>query len=425
MIDRVFDYFHRPCDCVLLDANSEEVRARVLHISMRKAIIATRCEIPLHLIIPVTFDFAIGPDFVLKTRIEGSGANGLFLELIHPDRESENHLQALLIEYSTRERCDEDNDDYDKWFGTADGEGDDSPQEERALRSNILKRTRTVRSRDLAAAHQKVRVVNMSSITTLIHESVHEALESTGRLFDEEERKRLLEEAQDAFQERLSDMQAENSGLIEQASRLEEKLGRARDLLEEERKREVSADQFTMSDAGIVELETRLERIFRKVATESDSPESTREEMREVIATLLDEERERLREKEELAHNEKIQLLEHKVGRLAQALQETGHERDVERHRANALEAMGGGVSGIKVKSQLGDDPEKGRKVALLKELIEDNRAVRNHMGIDQPAGGGRPNPFASLAEEGDAAPSGIKKIEVKRVAPPPLNCSP
>ncbi|MEM7261473.1 MAG: hypothetical protein AAF488_05735, partial [Planctomycetota bacterium] len=111
---------------------------------------------------------------------------------------------------------------------------------------------------------------------------------------------------------------------------------------------------------------------------------------------------------------------------------DASRERDVERHRANALEAMGGGVSGVKFTSQLGEDPDKGRKMALLQELIADNREVRSHRGIGpsdekkNEAGGGRPNVMASIAQGGnDEVPSGVKKIAVVRATPPPLEVSP
>ncbi|MCA8962967.1 MAG: hypothetical protein KDC38_20735, partial [Planctomycetes bacterium] len=270
-----------------------------------------------------------------------------------------------------------------------------------------------------------VRVMDMRAITDLILEAVDEAVASSNRVFDEEERQRLLVEAEGTFQERLADMQAEKEGLLAKAHRLEEQLTRARDLLDEERKREVRADQFTLSDAGMMEMESRLERVFRRVVQGGDAPSAVESEMRAIIASLLDEERQRLAEREQAVHSEKIQLLEHKVGRLAQALHEASKERDVERRRANALEALGGGVAGIKITSHLGEDPEKGRKMELLKELIEDNRRVRSHMGEQSPAGGGRPNLMASIAGRDDSAPSGVKKIEVKRVAPPPLEVNP
>ena len=179
MIDRVFDFFERPCDCSFPVADGSEMTVRILHISRRKAILATGYEMPLHAVIPVKLDFELGPDLELKARVEGAGENGLFLELLHPDQDSESQLQSLLIEYSTRERC-EDEEQPDDWFGQDDEDEDeteDSPHLERTLRSNILSRTRTVRSRDLAASHQNVRVVNMSCITTLINESVQEAVE--------------------------------------------------------------------------------------------------------------------------------------------------------------------------------------------------------------------------------------------------------
>ncbi|MCA8959512.1 MAG: hypothetical protein KDC38_03315, partial [Planctomycetes bacterium] len=146
MIDRVFDFTKRPCDCVFRDIAGHEVRARILRVSMRKAIVASTTEFPLHLVIGITFDFELGPDLELKARVAGSGENGLFLDLLHVDRDSENRLQTLLVEWSTRERAGEDDDapapDPDALLTEAEIDAAASGNaSDRRLRTNILKRT--------------------------------------------------------------------------------------------------------------------------------------------------------------------------------------------------------------------------------------------------------------------------------------------
>ncbi|MEK7412954.1 MAG: hypothetical protein AAB263_06530 [Planctomycetota bacterium] len=61
----------------------------------------------------------------------------------------------------------------------------------------IRSKAKTVRASDLAARHDKVRVLNMSTIKALIQEAVEEAAAHLTRALGEAERKRLLEEAEE------------------------------------------------------------------------------------------------------------------------------------------------------------------------------------------------------------------------------------
>ena len=73
----------------------------------------------------------------------------------------------------------------------------------------------------------------------------------------EEARERLLRETEATFQERLTTLQAERDGAEEQITALKGELERARAVLDEERSRVIEDERFTVSDAGLVELERR------------------------------------------------------------------------------------------------------------------------------------------------------------------------
>ena len=85
-------------------------------------------------------------------------------------------------------------------------------------------------------------------------------MERVENSLNESERKQLLEEAEEAFQERLEAFKAEKADLESKATVLNDQLEKAQRLLKAERQRVVSADQFTVSDAGMAEIETRLAR---------------------------------------------------------------------------------------------------------------------------------------------------------------------
>lgn len=344
------------------------------------------------------------------------------------------------------------------------------------LGQTIRDRSRTVKSTDLAQHHSEVRVLNMSTIMSLVEDAVAEALQSAEHSWDDVQRQRLLEEAEEAFQERLDSFQAEKAGLEAQAQNLEQQLERAQDLLEDERSRVVSADQFTVSDQGMVELERRLSRLIDRAVKRSEVGPDIEDDMRNVVSKLLDDEREKIKKHAEEAQSDKIKLLERKIGRLSSTLDETEQARRSAENRAHALESAQGGM-GLKnvVEAGLdGDDPYKEKKLELLKEIIDGNKAVRDFMKDkprytksparpavkaaappgespveDAPAVGeegsvvdaleapdsGTPEPAAISTEDGDdtveiggfreeiqvSDSRGIKSISVARVAPPPL----
>lgn len=250
--------------------------------------------------------------------------------------------------------------------------------------ASIRSHAKTIRASELASRHERVRVLNMATIKSLIQEAVEEAAGHLTRSLGEAERKRLLEEAEEGFQERLKSFEAEKQSAEERNKRLNDQLESARRLLEDERKRTIKADQFTVSDEGLGEIEDRFKRLLDRTLATGSVPTDVEEELRKLISRILDSEREKIRAKELEAQNAKIELLERKISRLAGSLEESEKQRDDAQKFAAFLESQGGGAlrnvyeAGIK-----GEDPNKEKKLALMKKILDENRALRQSLGIE------------------------------------------
>ena len=245
--------------------------------------------------------------------------------------------------------------------------------------------TRTVHSSELAARHKQVQVMGVSKVKTLIQDAVNESVKKLELDWEENEKKRLLDEAEENFNERLKSFQAEKAGIEEHSKLLETQLSRAENLLAEERQKVISAEQFTVSDAGILELEKRLSRLLDRAVVKGGVRKEIEDEMRVVMSNLLDDEREKIRNKAQDAQSEVIALLERKIGRLSSSLEDTQQERDSAQRRAHALEMAGGVAFKNVYTSGLADDDEKDKKLNLLKEIVAGNREVRKFMGEEIP----------------------------------------
>ena len=266
-------------------------------------------------------------------------------------------------------------------------ETESSPSEERSgdtqgedVAASLRKKAKMVRASDLAARHDKVRVVNESTVKELIQAVVSEAAERMTYSLAADERQRLLEEAEESFQEKLEAFQAEKRGLETQTKVLGRQLDNAQSLLNAERKRVVSADQFTVSDAGMIKIEARLGRLIDRAARDHGISTDVDTEMRRVVTTLLDEERDKISTKTQKAQSHTIELLERKIQRLANSLETTQHDRDIAQRRAQALEEAGGvGLRNVLTVGLNEEDPRKETKLELLKEIFTQNQAIRQH----------------------------------------------
>lgn len=249
----------------------------------------------------------------------------------------------------------------------------------------IRQKAKTVRASDLAARHDKVRVLNMGTIKSLIQEAVEEAAAHLTQALGAAERKRLLEEAEEGFKERLKAFEIDKKSAEEKARLLQNELSAATQLLEQERKRSIQADQFTVSEAGLAEIDVRMAKVIERAVGRGDAGPEMELKLRELIAGILDSEREKMREKELAAHNDKIALLEKKVARLAHSLDSTEKERDEARQLAEVMEKHGISAADAKSKYRIGlddADANRERKLALMRELVEENRTLRKSLGL-------------------------------------------
>ena len=144
--------------------------------------------------------------------------------------------------------------------------------------------------------------------------------------------------------------------------------------------------------------------------------------MRSVVSRLLDDERDKIREQAQQAQNDKVALLEKKVERLASSLQNAEGERDRAQRRAQALEASGGlPLRNIMTVGLDQGDPDRERKLALLKEIFRLNKEIREELAskgllssahrdppegqeADEPAAGSRAEPETTSEASGAGA---------------------
>ncbi|UCG39455.1 MAG: hypothetical protein JSV00_04320, partial [bacterium] len=244
------------------------------------------------------------------------------------------------------------------------------------------------------------------TIKNLIKEAVDESVSLLEQKLNEGERKRLLEEAEESFKERLAVFQSEKAGLEEKTKYLQHQLERAQALLMEERKKVFHDNQFPVSDSGMVEVEKRLGRMLDRSLKKGEIDEGFEEEIRVIVARLLDDERQKIREQAQKAQTDKISLLEKKVSRLANSLLNVESERDRAQRLAKALEAKGGMMVPSQNLYDVGlaeEDPDKERKLNLLKEIFQFNKEMREELASQ----GRLPKGRAQMQNQAEQDPSG------------------
>ncbi len=249
--------------------------------------------------------------------------------------------------------------------------------------TRIRRKARVVRSADLASRIDKVQILNMSTIQELIREAVNETVILRGTGLSDAEKRALLEESEAKLKERLELLEAEKASFEEKSEVFTQQLLKAQRLLDEERSRALSPFQFTLSGAGMVELEQKLGRILDRSVEAGQMSPQLEEEMRAVVLRLLDDEREKIRAQAVESQNDKIALLEKKVERLAGSLQSAEGERDRARALAQALEAAGGSLRNVYTAGMKDDDPLRGKKMNLLEGIIKENKALREKLAAD------------------------------------------
>ncbi len=283
--------------------------------------------------------------------------------------------------------------------------------------ASIRKSAKTVRSADLASVMETVQVLNVETIKNLIKEAVDESVSLLGQRLSEAEHKRFLEEAEDNFKERLEAFKSEKAGLEEKTKYLQGQLEKAQAFLEKERKTVLHAHQFTVSDSGMVELEQRLGRMIDWAIKKGNISKDLEAEMRIVVARLLDDERQKIRDQVQMTQNDKIALLEKKVSRLANSLESTEKERDCAQRRAKALEAAGGVFTQNLATAGLSDeDPNKERKLGLLKEIVKFNKEMRERLATEGRLPKGRMRP--EMQGKGEEKSPALLKEKTEKLVP-------
>lgn len=257
------------------------------------------------------------------------------------------------------------------------------PDIESALRS----KSRLVRTSTIAAQRDSVRVLNLSAVTELIQDAVEDALRESGRLLDDSELKELLEESEKGFQQRLVQFENEKADLQSRIQGLSTRLDRAQDLLNQERNREVDRDRFTLSEDALGELEKTFEKIIDDAVASSEIGPSLELELKVVMERCLDSERERVRALEEKARSENIDLLERKIQRLAKSLDDARTDRDqaleiVRRAEARNSQAPFIGAADA-IQPSAPDDQHASRRRALLLDLMQENRDLRQQISLE------------------------------------------
>jgi hypothetical protein len=264
------------------------------------------------------------------------------------------------------------------------GDGDQKLPENGDLESALRSRSRLVRTSAIAAQRDSVRVLNLSAIKELIQASVDEVIRESGRSLGEEELRRLREESEKSFQEKLAEFQNEKADLHSHIENLTAKLQRTQELLGSEKEREVDRDRFTLTRESLLELEATLDRIVDKAADTHQLPEEVGQEIREIVQVSLDQERSRASDREEKTRSENIDLLERKVKRLAKNLDDARLQRDEALETARRLDRRDSPAAGTTSASpafspSTAEDPG-GRRRALLADLVSENRQLRQQI---------------------------------------------
>jgi hypothetical protein len=277
--------------------------------------------------------------------------------------------------------------------------------EDQNVSARILRSARTVSASELAARHDKVRVLNLSTIRRLIKESIQDSLADLNRGYTSDDEAKLMAEVEQRVNEAMKSFKAEKADLAARSEKLQAQLEEARKQLENEKKRKIDADRFTMSESGVADLQQRFDRMLQAAIRANGVNDALAAELQQMVAHILDKEREKIAEHARAAQQDAIALLEKKVQRLAASLDETSKDRDRSRRRLAAIEASGGGLRNIMEAGLDDDDPDKERKLDLMKEIFKQNQEMREQYKAkfgELPKG--RAKPAAPAAAATDAA---------------------
>lgn len=372
-----------PYSCILETPDGLVLRVPVLRLDEREALLDSDLDLPEQSGFEVIVERSDGLAEVLHTEVQRA-PGGLLLrwDFRHPSEMTS--LDRLLETPSA----------------PASGARDVPLDIEAAL----VQRTRMVRTSEIAAKRDTIRVLKLDTVRELIARAVDEALERSTVRVDETERDRILRESEERFRELLARAKAEKDGVEAQRSELQKQLDRARTQLEREKERPLGTDRFTLSDEAIDRIERRMHRYVDDSLSAGRADTTMESGLRTAIEGILDAERVRIEDLARSARTDRIELLEQKIHRLARSLEDTQQERDRARQRAHALEttAAKNPIVGVAAEPLDREDPQQGRKLALLADLVRENHDLRRRM---EEQGRGIPRVPASPTPPAPATP--------------------
>jgi hypothetical protein len=372
-----------PYSCILETPDGLVLRVPVLRLDEREALLDSDLDLPEQSGFEVIVERSDGLAEVLHTEVQRT-PGGLLLrwDFRHPSEMTS--LDRLLETPSS----------------PASGARDVPLDIEAAL----VQRTRMVRTSEIAAKRDTIRVLKLDTVRELIARAVDEALERSTVRVEETERDRILRESEERFRELLARAKAEKDGVEAQRSELQKQLDRARTQLEREKERPLGTDRFTLSDEAIDRIERRMHRYVDDSLAAGRADTTMESGLRTAIEGILDAERTRIEDLARSARSDRIELLEQKIHRLARSLEDTQQERDRARQRAHALEttAAKSPIVGVAAEPLDREDPQQGRKLALLADLVRENHDLRRRM---EEQGRGIPRVPASPTPPAPATP--------------------
>ncbi len=241
------------------------------------------------------------------------------------------------------------------------------------LGATLRNKVKIVRAADMASRVDKLQVIDISTIRELVRVAVNEAAH-------------ILRP-----QRAEPDNRPEPPRPRTKTALLDSHTTSITTLMIEHRARAGSARSGSPPESVLEKLDERIHGVLQRVRATGSLPEGLQDNVRKLISKAITEEEENLKKRLYPSKDDQIALLEKKVKRLATALDSATQERDhVRGQLASAIDASRrtrfGPVSREGIDKA---DPDRKLKLSLLKEIVQQNRAVRktlaeNHREIER-----------------------------------------
>jgi plasmid stability protein len=201
-----------------------------------------------------------------------------------------------------------------------------------------------------------------------------ERIDSGGEL-SPEERARMTADVEAKFTQRLEGIKEENARLASESEDLRNQLALAQNLLEQERNR-ASTPAVSSGEDVEAKLQKLLQQMLKGEGAEAG------ENVQKMLGQVIEAERARLEAENQAKQQKNLSLLQRKVQRLAAQLEESEQAAADHRRRLELLQAHGGGnvVGNVYEAGLKEDDPDRERKLSLLKDIFKQNKDMRDHL---------------------------------------------